>query len=555
MLDIFGLVLTGLTVGLIAGVNQPSNPAIQVFSGLANVFSTENVYILLASVATLFFVAKAAISLLLNYLAGKFVARVESDLAASVYEEILEANLDKTAGLEEKDLLYAVSGSANMAFGQSLMVTSVAVGEAGLLVGVSVFLAMQSPVGFLVLSVYFGLFGFFMSRYVSGKTAQASARMQTAMLTNQGVFLDSLANLRQIKSLGTSSYFLNKFQTNRHEQASANAVMVNLGYLPRYITEIALMCGVGIVLMLRAISGVELLSTAMLAIFVAGAFRIIASMLPLAASLATLRRVDIEGKLASDLLGSRTRLGHQDLQSLTGALESSTLAAIECKNLTYSHPGTGVRIFENFSFALEQRGFLAIVGESGAGKSTLADLMVGLRSPDQGEVLVSGVPASIFVKANPGEVGYVPQRIELVSGTFAENIALGITSDDMDIEAIKLAIEKTELRGLVEKLPDGLNTPFGGASGNTLSGGELQRVGLARALYTTPSILVLDEPTSALDPETEVAINETLSSLEGVLTLVIIAHRPETIARARSVLTISPGRPPVMKQRRGSRAD
>jgi ABC-type multidrug transport system fused ATPase/permease subunit len=144
------------------------------------------------------------------------------------------------------------------------------------------------------------------------------------------------------------------------------------------------------------------------------------------------------------------------------------------------------------------------------------------------------------VEQNPGIISYVPQRVALISGTIRENVALGVPPDQIIEKSISYALEKASIVDFVHGLPEGLNT-FVGENGYNLSGGQAQRIGLARALYTNPEILILDEATSALDSETENAISESLHQLAGNITLIVVAHRLATVRQANKILYLGEG--------------
>ena len=185
-------------------------------------------------------------------------------------------------------------------------------------------------------------------------------------------------------------------------------------------------------------------------------------------------------------------------------------------------------------------GYVAFVGSSGAGKTTLADLILGVNESDSGSVLVGGQSPFLMRAVSPGQIAYVPQNPGLVSGTVAQNIALGIPDSEIDEARAIEVIEMVELREFVDSLPEGIHSDLG-KQADSLSGGQKQRMGLARALYPSPRLLVLDEATSALDAGTEASITSTISRLGLSTTVVVIAHRLSTIQDADRVFVIENG--------------
>jgi ATP-binding cassette subfamily C protein len=167
--------------------------------------------------------------------------------------------------------------------------------------------------------------------------------------------------------------------------------------------------------------------------------------------------------------------------------------------------------------------------------------MLGLLLPTDGEVLINEEPADKAVRSRPGQMGYVPQKPGLIFGSITQNIALGVSPLEIDEQKLQSAIKKANLKGLIDSLPEGLNTDLGKGK-DELSGGQLQRIGLARALYTQPKFLVMDEATSSLDAESEQEINEALDAMRGEVTVVLIAHRLNTIQRSDVVYLVDEGK-------------
>jgi ABC-type bacteriocin/lantibiotic exporter with double-glycine peptidase domain len=183
---------------------------------------------------------------------------------------------------------------------------------------------------------------------------------------------------------------------------------------------------------------------------------------------------------------------------------------------------------------------VAIVGPSGSGKTTLADLILGVVSPDNGRIEISGLSPGTAISTWPGAISYVPQDVNISNSTLLENIALGYPRTEIDIDWAQQAVEQVNLNSLIGEL-EKTNESKLGDRGGKLSGGQRQRIGIARALYTKPRILLLDEATSALDGETELVVTNSLSSLDSRTTLITIAHRLSTVRNADLVVYMENG--------------
>jgi ABC-type bacteriocin/lantibiotic exporter with double-glycine peptidase domain len=197
---------------------------------------------------------------------------------------------------------------------------------------------------------------------------------------------------------------------------------------------------------------------------------------------------------------------------------------IQLKNISFQYDDNSQFILNNLNLKIAPNSITFIKGESGAGKSTLLNIMCGLLKPTTGEVLVDDKNINLFLKSYQGIVGYVPQKTLLSDDSILENIIFGKNIEDLDKNLINDVIHKSKLTKLIETLPNGLNTIIG-ERGSSLSGGEQQRIGIARALYKKPEILILDEATSALDEETEYSLLREILDLQKFMTIIMVSHK------------------------------
>jgi ATP-binding cassette subfamily B protein len=219
------------------------------------------------------------------------------------------------------------------------------------------------------------------------------------------------------------------------------------------------------------------------------------------------------------------------------------IESIEFSRVTYKHPSAKEHAIADVSFVAKAGESIAFVGPSGAGKSTLVKLLLGLYKPDSGRILFNSIDSSdVNYDALRRRVGFVPQSIELFAGTIRDNLRF-VRPDASDAECLS-ALGAAQLSGLLERSREGLDTRIG-EGGLKLSGGEKQRLAIARALLRSPDILIFDEATSSLDSETEKEITRTIDGIIGArpaFITVLIAHRLSTIAHADRIIVLSKGR-------------
>ncbi len=214
---------------------------------------------------------------------------------------------------------------------------------------------------------------------------------------------------------------------------------------------------------------------------------------------------------------------------------------IEMRDMCYRYPGTQSYILDHADIAVPVGKSVGIVGTTGAGKTTAVDVLLGLLKPESGVILADGIDIREHYSSWLKNIGYIPQTIFMLDSTIRKNIAFGVPESEIDDEKVISALKEAQLYEYVKTLPDGLDTTIG-ERGIRLSGGQRQRIGIARALYEDPEVMVLDEATSALDSETEAAVMDSINRLHGRKTLIIIAHRLQTIEKCDQVYRVENGK-------------
>ncbi len=210
---------------------------------------------------------------------------------------------------------------------------------------------------------------------------------------------------------------------------------------------------------------------------------------------------------------------------------------IELNHISFHYPDSDKAIFKDAHMVVPKGKSVGIIGASGAGKSTIVDVLLGLLHAQEGEITCDGVDIFKNYESWLAQVGYIPQSIYLIDESIRDNIAFGIDADKIDEKRLWEVLEEAQLKEFIEELPEGLDTTIGDR-GVRLSGGQRQRIGIARALYNDPEILVFDEATSALDNDTEAAVMEAINSFHGKKTMIIIAHRLNTIEKCDMIYKV-----------------
>lgn len=349
---------------------------------------------------------------------------------------------------------------------------------------------------------------------------------------------EAMAGIKAIKLLGRERAYLDGFDRAARCFAAHQATEQTLSQVPRYTIEAAGIGGV-IVLALVLLGSSGGLGTVlpMLGLYAFAGYRLLPAAQNTYMGLTSLRF----GASAIE------RIGH-DLVAVPESADDQRKAfslreCLEIEGLGYRYPGQGRLAIEGLDLRLPAGHCLGVIGTTGAGKSTLVDLLLGLLEPNSGRIRVDGRRLDEGNRrAWQRTIGYVPQDIFLADAPIRENIALGVPADAIDDEQVERCARLARLHDFVAReLPRGYATPVG-ERGVRLSMGQRQRIGIARALYRDPSLLVLDEATSALDHHTEAEVMEAVEEIAGAKTIVMVAHRLGTVQSCDEILVLENGR-------------
>lgn len=375
-----------------------------------------------------------------------------------------------------------------------------------------------------------------------------SIGIETASLSvqNNNSIIEVFEGYRQAVVRNRRGYYANKIGQERLQLASLSAENAFLPQVSKYVLEIV------IVLSGLLISGLQFLTydadraVGVLAIFLAASSRMGPAVLRIQQSVLIFKTSIGMAKPTLDLID---QLQAVDEIVFIAEANISFLAnnyvgfepQIVIRGLSVRYPGRDEPAISNLNLVVETGTVAAIVGSSGAGKSTLVDCLLGILSPTEGTILISGYESLNAITKWPGAIGYVPQEVFISGGSVAENIALGFDTPEISREQVTECLSRAQLLDFVKTLPNGMDTKLGGF-GSRMSGGQRQRLGIARALYTNPKLLILDEATSAMDGQTELEISKAIQNLKGRVTLILIAHRLSTVQSSDQVHYLEDGK-------------
>lgn len=347
----------------------------------------------------------------------------------------------------------------------------------------------------------------------------------------------SLGAFKEVKVLGRESHFVDGFLASSHRYAHATAAFSWSGLLPRLLVEtIAVSALLGAVIFGLATAQPMRDIVPALTLFGLALFRIMPSATRVLAAMNSLRfNAPSVRIVAAGLRGAGVPPPLPAPGDMTGGIRT-----IELDEVSYRYPGADVWAIRGITLTIRHGELIGLVGRSGSGKTTLSDILLGLLDPQEGVIRIDGKASPVGGSRLRGLAGLVSQQFFLLDDTVRRNVAFGIGDAAVDDERVWRALRSARLEHRIQELPDGLGSPVG-EHGAMLSGGERQRLAIARALYDDPEILVFDEATSALDSATEAEVLETVRGLAGTKTILMISHRPASLACCDRVIVMRNG--------------
>jgi ABC-type multidrug transport system fused ATPase/permease subunit len=535
LVGLAGIALLATSFGSIAaGAANRSPITIPV---IGDVLLTEMQAVYVALLVAAVFVLKSFFSIWLNLRTSMTVAQLESEFSQDIANHFFRHSKLETEGANSTVAEFqnqALHSTSAIAMFLNARISLIA--EGSLAVAMVLLFALVNPIATVAMLIYLASVMWILSLVLTRKIRRNGRLAMQGSERSLQVSRDLFGIRREAVSFGVGAAWIEKFAKGREQAAKGTALIYTLNSLPRYVIETSLILGI-----FGFLAGIVLFSdlpsqAVTIGVFLAGGLRLVASLLPLQAAINSLNDGANRGQDAFDVL---LRVNDGRSQDHVEISEPKSAIDLKITDVHFSYPGE-VSLLSGVNLKVEAATKTAIVGPSGAGKTTVFELSTGFLEPNSGSVTLGGhKPRDLFVNC-PGVVGIVPQRPHLVTGTLAENVSL-VDHSATDFAKATECLEIAGLGGLISSGSDSLSAEVSPDAGQ-LSGGEIQRLGIARALYRDPKILFLDEATSALDAETEALVTGVLDSLKGQMTIVLIAHRLSTVMNADQIIYMDKGK-------------
>ena len=478
-----------------------------------------------------FYVLRAFLNALYFYLLARFSKGRYHLFALRLFRKYLNLDYESFTRQKHSALLKTITQEA---FNLSTMLASFLLMMSELFV-VALIYALMLVVDYqitLFLSVFLLANALILVRVLSPMMKKAGAKREVAMSAFFETLSTNLNNFKFIKLKGKEESVAHLFSEQSFAFSRANITSETINAFPRLFLEAVGFCVlvfIVVALIWQRQSDIHT-ALAMISLFVLALYRL----MPSANRIITSYHDLLYYKNSLNIVYNALYEKDENLGDEKVSFEKDLVL----KNVNFAYKNKPL-LFENLNFTLKKGEKIAFIGESGSGKSTLVDMLMGLLPPNSGEILVDGQKLSAQnLKNFRQKIGYIPQQIYLFNDTIAKNIAFG---EEFDEKMLARVIKQANLQSFITSLKDGANTLVGDGGGN-LSVGQKQRIAIARALYLSPQILVLDEATSALDNESEAKIMSEIYKISSDKTLIIIAHRLNTIEKCDKIYRVEEGK-------------
>jgi ABC-type multidrug transport system fused ATPase/permease subunit len=547
LMDLLGVAIIGVLGALtISGVqsSQPGNRvnSVLVFLHLQNQ-SLQMQATILGGTAALVLIARTAFSIIFTRRTLFFLSRRGALISSDLISRLLSKSLLTIQERSTVETLYAVTHGVGIIVLGIIGTGVIIVSDLSLFLVLFVGLFIIDPILAISTSLVFIAIGLLIYRLMNVRARDLGVINTNLSILSSEKILEVLNSYRESVVRNRRSYYADEIRKTRLEISDTIAELQFMPNVPKYIIETTVILGA------LLIGGVQFLlqdaqhAIATLSLFLAAGMRIAPAALRIQQNALQIRS---NLGIAQPTLKLIDELGQSDPNTKVvidklDLVHKDFIPSIEIHDVSFRYPNAKNNALTGVTLSVVPGSTVAIVGSSGAGKTTLIDVLLGVLPIDKGEIRISGETPAKVVSKWPGAIAYVPQDVTISNGTVKQNISLGFPSGEVTSGNIEQTLTISQLSSFVKNLPQGIDTEVG-EKGSRISGGQRQRLGIARAMFTNPLLLVLDEATSSLDGETEASISEAVRNLKGKVTVVMIAHRLSTVREADQIVYMEAGK-------------
>jgi ATP-binding cassette, subfamily B, bacterial PglK len=539
ILDLLGIGLIAPYISIVINSSNLDNSMAYLFVDIIDLSRDPKEIIIVFSIAlVLLFLIKSTVSIMINKFIISYCFEHGVKMRVSLMDRYQTMPYLEYVERNSSEYIYRIQQLVND-FSQTLLHSILKLVSEGLvMIMVVLLLAFTSGISIALLITLIVIMLLFYNRYFGSKLNGYGVETNHYSATMVKAIREGVESFKEVKILAVELHFLNKVRSSAKKYASAAAKYVFITSIPRYLIELILVFFVVLLVLLFTQLGYE--SEALipiLSMFGVAAMRLAPSTNQIINGVTQIRysrnTIDL---LYSDMLKTDSDDNYQQVKR-----QNTKFKTLKVERATFTYPGMKVPALLDISLEINAGEVIGFIGASGSGKTSLVDLLLGILEPQKGKIFYNNSNFKEHLYDWMSEIAYLPQKVFLTDDSLKHNIALGIDESDINENDIKKATLQAKLNDLIEDLPEGVDT-FLGEGGIRISGGQRQKVALARAFYHNRQVLVMDESTSALDKDTEREIINEIKQLKGKVTMIIIAHRMTTLQHCDRIYKLDKGR-------------
>jgi len=546
VLDLLGVLLIGVLGALLVTGVQSRQPGNRVNSILEFMQISENTFQVQAAIlgisAVILLVGRTVLSILFSRRILFFLSRRGAIISSGLISRLLSQPMLTVQSRTTQQTVYSVTVGVESIVLQVLATALTLISDCAVLIVMIVGLFIVDPTIAIGTFLVFAATGFSLYRLMHVRARLLGRRFYELNVESNEKILEVFSSYRESVVRNRRDYYSREIGKMRMNLADTMAEVTFMPYISKYVIEVIVILGAVIIGAVQFLLQDATHAVATISVFIAAGTRIAPAVLRVQQAAVGIRVNLSKAEPTLELieeLGSAAEIENTD--DKVNVVHDGFVASIEINDVTMCYPAANRPAVDKVSLSIPIGSLVAIVGPSGAGKTTIVDVLLGVLNPDSGSVRISGLTPLAAISKWPGAVAYVPQDVTISNGTIRENVALGYPKEAGTDELVSSALRIANLEAYVAQLPNGMDSEVG-ERGAKISGGQRQRLGIARAMFTKPHLLVLDEATSSLDGETEASISDAIHGLRGSTTVVMIAHRLSTVRNADIVVYMADGK-------------
>jgi ATP-binding cassette, subfamily B, bacterial PglK len=539
LLEMFSIGLIVPLIGILISGSLKDSLFFDTSYNFIENFSSEELIVYGMLFMAIVYVIKAIYLVVITFYQSDYIYDIQQSISSRLVEMYIKAPYTFHLQNNPSKLINTVINEVNLFSINVTVPLNIILSEFFVVIGLLLLLFFYEPLGALIVFTFLIITSVSFYAFMRKKIASWGELRQVYDERRLKSIQEVLHGSKEIRIFGREEWFTGVFFKNNFGSARIQSIQRSFLQLPRLVIEVLAIISLLLLIFVMVLKGVNTDQMMMIVgLFAAISFRIAPSVNKVLVSFQEMRYASsIVDKIYSELVArdkSKTLIKRPAKQNIEKISFSKSL---NFNGVGYRYSSSNKPTLNNLNLSINSGEFIGVIGESGSGKTTFLNLILGLIEPIKGTIKVDGLNVHSNVKGWQLNIGYVPQSVYLIDDSIRNNIAFGISPDKIDNNLLQEAIKMSRLESFVSKSDNGVDFVVGDR-GNNLSGGQAQRVGIARALYHQPTILVLDEATSSLDGSTEKLIIDTIKNLKGKMTIVFVTHKMSAISSCDRVFEI-----------------